>query len=44
MDVFDRSRRKAVLTDAGIRLLEVSREVIERARALERVAAELEGG
>lgn len=44
VDVFDRSRRKAVLTDAGIRLLEVSREVIERARALERVAAELEGG
>lgn len=44
VDVFDRSRRKAVLTDAGIRVLEVSREVIERARALERVAAELEGG
>ena len=44
VDVFDRSRRKAVLTDAGLRLLEVSREVIEQARTLERVAAELEGG
>ena len=44
VDVFDRSRRKAVLTDAGVRLLEVSRDVIEGARALERVAAELEGG
>lgn len=44
VDVFDRSRRKAVLTDAGHRLLECSRDVIDRARTLERVAAELEGG
>ena len=44
VDLFDRSRRKAVLTKAGQRILESSREVIERARALERVASELSGG
>jgi len=44
VDVFDRTRRKAVLTSAGHRLLECSREVIDRACALERVAAELKGG
>ena len=41
---FDRTRRKAVLTKEGQRLLEASRDVIERARALERVAMELAGG
>jgi len=44
VDLFDRSRRKAVLTKAGQRILEASREVIEQGRALERVAAELSGG
>jgi DNA-binding transcriptional LysR family regulator len=44
VDLFDRSRRKAVLTKAGQRILEASREVIEKGRALERVASELSGG
>lgn len=38
VDVFDRSRRKAVLTPAGQRLLDASREVLDQARMLERVA------
>lgn len=44
VNVFDRSRRRATLTDAGRRLLEASREVIAKARELERVAAELRDG
>ena len=37
VEAFDRSRRKAVLTKSGQRILEASREVIERAQALDRV-------
>lgn len=44
LEVFDRSRRKAVLTDAGHRVLTLSREVIASARRLERVASELQDG
>jgi len=44
VEVFDRSRRKAVLTPAGHKLLEESRAVLERAKRLERVAAELQDG
>ena len=44
VNVFDRSRRRATLTAAGRRLLEASREVIAKARELERVAAELRDG
>jgi len=42
--VFDRSRRRAVLTDAGRRLLEASRDVLERARKLDQLAGKLRGG
>jgi DNA-binding transcriptional LysR family regulator len=42
--LFDRTRRKAELTRAGRRLLEASREVIDRAYAMERIAAELREG
>ncbi|MGB0638446.1 MAG: LysR family transcriptional regulator [Myxococcota bacterium] len=44
VDVFDRSRRKAVLTPAGQRLLDASREVLDQARMLERVAFQLQDG
>lgn len=44
VEAFDRSRRKAVLTKAGQRLLDASKEVIEQARALDRVASELRDG
>ncbi|MAY79409.1 MAG: LysR family transcriptional regulator [Deltaproteobacteria bacterium] len=44
VDVFDRSRRKAVLTPAGQRLLDASREVLDQARMLERVAFQLHDG
>ena len=44
VEVFDRSRRKAELTSAGRKLLEASREVLESAQALDRVAIELRGG
>ena len=44
LEVFDRSRRKAVLTDAGHRVLTLSREVIASGRRLERVARELQDG
>ena len=44
LEVFDRSRRKAVLTPAGHRILEASREVITRAQALQGVASELVDG
>lgn len=44
VDAFDRSRRKAVLTPAGRRVLEGARDVLEAAHALERVAAELRDG
>ncbi len=43
-EVFNRSRRKAVLTDAGHRILTLSRDVISAARQLERVASELQDG
>ena len=42
--LFDRSRRRAVLTREGRRLQESSREIIERASAMARVAAELRDG
>jgi len=44
VDAFDRTRRKAVLTKSGKRILEASQEVIERAHALDRVARELRDG
>ena len=44
VDVFDRSRRKAVLTDAGHKVLIVARTVIEAAKDLERAASELKDG
>ncbi len=44
VELFDRSGRSAVLTSAGERVVEAARDVLERARALERVAAELRGG
>ena len=44
VDVFDRSRRKAVLTDAGQKILSQSRSVITAAQNLERVASELKDG
>ena len=44
VDVFDRSRRKAVLTDAGQKILGQSRSVIMAAQDLERVANELKDG
>jgi DNA-binding transcriptional LysR family regulator len=44
VDVFDRTRRKSVLTREGQRLLEASREVLDRARNLDRVASELRAG
>lgn len=42
--VFDRTGRKAVLTREGARILEQARAVLDEARALERLAAELRGG
>ena len=44
VDVFDRSRRKAILTDAGHKVLHSARSVIAAARDLERVASELKDG
>ncbi|MBJ94851.1 MAG: LysR family transcriptional regulator [Rickettsiales bacterium] len=44
IELFDRSGRSAVLTPAGQRLLEGSRQVIEQARQLSRTAAELRDG
>jgi len=44
VDVFDRSRRKAVLTAAGNKVLNSARLVISTARDLERVASELKDG
>ena len=44
VDVFDRSRRKAVLTPEGQRILDLAREVISQARELERSAAQMKGG
>ena len=44
IEVFDRTRRKAVLTPAGHRILEASRGVIGQAHALQGVAAELKDG
>lgn len=44
VELFDRSGRRAVLTPAGRRVLEASREVLDRGRALQRVAAELRDG
>lgn len=41
VEIFDRSRRKAVLTPAGRRLLESTRELLDGARALDAVAAQL---
>jgi len=42
--LFDRSRQKAELTPAGRRILEESAHVLEAARQLENVAAQLSGG
>lgn len=44
IELFDRTRRKAVLTDAGHRVLILAGEVIADARQLERVASELQDG
>lgn len=44
VEVFDRSGRKAQLTRGGRRILEASRSVLDQARALEAVAAELRDG
>ncbi len=44
VEAFDRNRRKAALTPAGQRILAASREIIDRARNLERVAADLIDG
>ena len=44
VEVFDRSRRKAVLTDAGHQVLNLSRDVIAAARKLDRVASQLQDG
>jgi DNA-binding transcriptional LysR family regulator len=42
--LFDRSRRRAVLTAAGVRVLESARAVLNEAGALERMCIELAGG
>jgi len=44
VEAFDRSRRKAVLTKAGQRILDASKVVIEQARSLDRIASELRDG
>lgn len=44
IELFDRTRRKAVLTDAGHRVLILAGEIIADARQLERVASELQDG
>ena len=44
VEIYDRSRRRAVLTDAGRKLLEVTEEVLEQSRRLTRVSAELRDG
>ena len=44
VDVFDRSGRKAELTRDGRRLLEAARDVLDRARELDSVAAQLRSG
>lgn len=44
IEIFDRTRRKAELTSAGRRLVDASRNVLERAHALELMAIELRGG
>ena len=44
IEVFDRTRRKAVLTPAGHRILEASRGVIGQAHTLQGVASELKDG
>ena len=42
--VFDRSGHRAVLTDAGRRVLEASKEVLRQARALDGLARSLVDG
>lgn len=42
--MFDRSRRKAVLTPAGHRILQASRDVIQQARVLVDIASEIVDG
>lgn len=44
VDLFDRSRRQAVLTREGRRLLEESRAVLARAQDLQQVVLDLQGG
>ena len=44
VELFDRTRRKAVLTDAGHRVLTLAGVIIADARHLERVASELQDG
>ena len=44
VELFDRSRRKAVLTKEGRRILDASRDVLKPARDLDRLAVELSGG
>jgi DNA-binding transcriptional LysR family regulator len=44
VELFDRSRRKAVLTKEGRRILDASRDVLKPAKALNRLAVELSGG
>ena len=44
IEAFDRSGRKAKLTRSGRKVLAASREVLDRAKALERDAAELRDG
>ena len=44
VEVFDRSRRKAELTRDGRRLLEAARDVLERARDFDGIAAQLRSG
>ncbi|MCO4774239.1 MAG: LysR family transcriptional regulator [Deltaproteobacteria bacterium] len=44
LELFDRSRRRAQLTPGGRRILESARGVLEQARSLEAVAAELRAG
>lgn len=42
--LFERSKRKAALTDAGRRILAEARDVIDRAKKLEALASHLAGG
>ena len=44
IEIFDRSRRKAKLTPAGDKILHSAREVLHRAKLLERSAKELKEG